>query len=167
MFQGVARIMERWESRVPKNNAESGLRKQMICRRILPLALLLLALPSCGGTWIDDDGNFRRVFGFSKPQDVEVLHTYYWKSPHWSVEYSYFISLRVDAGFATRLTSAGLMISVAPDEAVLNSCGDKRPQWFLPKPLTSYEAWIPKAATGYRVFRDKAEGTLFLCDERM
>jgi hypothetical protein len=59
------------------------------------------------------------------------------------------------------------MTSVPPDVKVLNSCGDNRPQWFLPKPLTNYEVWVPKAATGYRVFRDRADGTLFLCDEQL
>jgi hypothetical protein len=139
----------------------------MIRWRILPLALLLLLLPNCGGTWIDAGGNFSRVFGFSKPQDVEVLHSYYWQSPHWSVEYNYFISLKASPRFATGLTSAERMTSVLPDGTVLSSCGDKRPQWFLPKSLTDYEVWIPRAATGYRVFRDKADGTLFLCDERL
>jgi len=139
----------------------------MICRRILPLALLLLVLSSCGGTWIDDAGNFRRVFGFSKPQDVDVLHSYYWKSPHWSVEYRYFIALRVSPGFVAGLTSAQLMIPGVPDGTALNSCGDKPPQWFLPKSPGNYEVWVPKTATGYRVFRDNADGVLYLCDERL
>ncbi len=139
----------------------------MIRWRLLSIVLLLLVLPSCGGTWVDDDGNFSRVFGFSKPQDVHVLHSYYWKSAHWSVEYSYFIALKASPKFVTGLTSAGLMTAAASDDTVLNSCGHKRPQWFLPKSLTNYEVWVPKAAAGYRVFRDKAEGTLFLCDERL
>jgi len=154
-------------SRLLKRRREGSLRNCMIRWRFLPLFLLLLVLLSCGGTWVDDDGNFKRVFGFSKPPDVDVLHSYYWKSPHWSVEYRYFIALKVSAKFAAGLTSAELMIPVAPDGTVLGSCGDKRPPWFLPKALTNYDVWIPKAATGYRVFRDKADTTLFLCDERL
>jgi hypothetical protein len=142
------------------------LTKQTIRWRILSLALLLV-LPGCGGTWIDDDGNFNRVFGFSKPQDLEVLHSYYWKSPHWTVEYIYFISLKASPKFVTGLTSPELMTSVPSGAEGLRSCGDKPPKWFLPKSLTDYEVWIPKAAEGYRVFRDKADGTLFLCDERL
>jgi len=38
---------------------------------------------------------------------------------------------------------------------------------FLPKPLGNYDAWIPKEAAGYRVFRDKADGALFLCNRRL
>jgi hypothetical protein len=35
------------------------------------------------------------------------------------------------------------------------------------KPLNQYEAWIPKTDAGYRVFRDKQDGTLFICDQRL
>jgi hypothetical protein len=150
-----------------ENGAESTLRKRMIRLQLLPLVLLLLVLPSCGGTWIDDDGNFRRVFGFSTPEDVKVLHSYYWKSAHWSAEYRYFISLKASSKFTSGLTSSELMISAVPDGTLSNLCGDERPQWFLPKSLADYEVWAPKAATGYHVFRDKADGTLFLCDERL
>ena len=134
--------------------------------RALQSAIMLAFLASCGGTWVDDPGNFKRVFGFNRPEDVRVLHSYYWKSPHWSTEYSYFIALQAPQKFAARLTSVELMTAVAPDEKVLNSCGDKRPQWFLPKQLTNYEVWLPKGGGGYRVFRDRADSTLFLCDER-
>jgi len=93
---------------------------------------------SCGGTWVDDGGNFKRVFGFSKPPEVKVLHSYYWKSPHWSVEYRYFISLQASPKFVDGLTSSELMTVVVPDSAVLDICGDERPKWFLPKPLANY-----------------------------
>lgn len=128
---------------------------------------MVLVFVGCGGTWVDDDGNFARVFGFSKPHDVEVIHSIYWKSAHWSVEYCYFIALRASPKFFAGLTATKLMTAVAPDKAVSNECGDKPPQWFMPKPLNSYEAWVPKAGAGYRVFRDMDDGTLFLCDERL
>jgi hypothetical protein len=134
--------------------------------RLLPLAILLALLPGCGGTWVDDDRNFSRVFGFSKLQDVSVIHSYYWKSSHWSVEYRYFIALQASPKFASGLTSTENMTAVRPDKALVDACGGNPPEWFLPKPLTSYEAWLPKA-TGYRVFRDKEEGTLFVCEERL
>ena len=128
---------------------------------------MVLVLAGCGATWVDDDGNFARVFGFNKPQDVEVIHSVYWKSAHWSVEYYYFIALRVPPKFLASLTSVETMTSVATDKAVSNACGDKPPLWFMPKSLNSYEAWVPKAGAGYRVFQDRADGILFLCDERL
>lgn len=133
-------------------------------------SIMLIALSfvsACGGRWVDDSGNFERIFGFNKPKDVEVLHSYYWKSPHWTTEYSYFIALRASQKFVTGLTSAKLMNEAAPSETTINSGGDQRPPWFLPKSVTSYEMWVPNATGGYRVFRDKIDGTLFVCDMRL
>jgi hypothetical protein len=124
---------------------------------------LLLVLVACGGTWIDDPRNFKRIFDFDKPPDVTVIHSYYWKSPHWTVEYRYYIALACPRKFGDGLTD--LMTHATPDQANIDSCGEK-PEWFLPKLLSSYEAWIPKTDTGYRVFRDKEDSTLFVCDQR-
>jgi hypothetical protein len=65
------------------------------------------------------------------------------------------------------LTSSELMTVVVPNSAVLDICGGEHPRWFLPKPLGNYDVWVPKAAEGYRVFRDRADGALFLCDQRL
>jgi hypothetical protein len=132
--------------------------------RLLSPAALLCVLASCSGTWVDDDGNFKRVFGFSKPGDMTVIHSYYWKSPHWSAEYQYFIALQASSKFVDGLTSSELMITVASDRTVLDACRAERPQWFLPKSLGNYEVWVPKPAMHYRVFRDRTEGALFVCD---
>jgi hypothetical protein len=144
-----------------------GLGIEQKSRRLLSSVALLCVLSSCGGTWVDDGGNFERVFGFVKPPEVKVLHSYYWKSTHWSVEYRYFISLQASPKFVDGLTSSELMTAVVPDGAVLDICGGERPKWFLPKPLGNYDVWVPKAAVGYRVFRDRADGALFLCDQRL
>jgi hypothetical protein len=148
-------------------SAEAMLTTTKVPWRLLLSVLFLLVLPGCGGTWVDDEGNFNRIFGFKQPPDVLVLHSYYWKSPHWSTEFSYFIALQGSPRFISGLTTAEFMTSVAADQTLLKSCGTKQPQWFLPSPLANYQAWVPKAVTGYRVFRDKADGSLFLCDERL
>ena len=96
-----------------------------------------------------------------------MIHSYYWKSKHWSTEYRYFIALRAPLKFADGLIDLRLMTPVTPDETVVNSCGEQKPTWFLPSSLTNYEAWIPKNDTRYRVFRDKTDSTLFVCDERL
>jgi len=131
------------------------------------VAFLPLVVSGCGGTWLDDSRNFERVFEFRKPPDVQVIHSYYWKSPQWSTEYRYFIALRPSSEFMGGLTSAEKMSQAIPDATAADSCGDKRPQWFLPKPIMSYEMWVAKHGATYLVFRDKADGTLFVCDERL
>jgi hypothetical protein len=75
----------------------------MIGCSVLALPSLLLLL--CGlfvvqtlvssGTWHDDPGNWRRVFGSQRPESVEVLRSHYWKSSHWTYEAAYCFKLRV------------------------------------------------------------------------
>jgi hypothetical protein len=133
---------------------------------LLVSSLALLILAGCGGTWVDDDRNFKRIFDFDKPPDVIVVHSYYWKSTHWSTEYRYFIALRAPLKFVDGLTDAKLMTPRTPDEAMVASCGDK-PPWFVAEPLTNYQAWVPKSQNRYRVFHNKADGTLYVCDQQL
>ena len=116
---------------------------------------------------MDDRKNFDRVFGFEPPPDVTVIHSYYWKSSHWSTEYRYFIAIRPSTKFVDGLTDLRVAVPVKPDDKLLDSCGDKKPEWFLPKPPANYEAWKPKTNDRYRILRDKGDGTLFICDERL
>jgi hypothetical protein len=139
-------------------------------RANLPLLLAfsaLLVLTACSGTWVEDPRNFKRVFDFDKPPEVKMIHSYYWKSPHWTVEYRYYIALEGPRKFGDGLTDASLMTPATADQNQLDSCGDSKPQWFLPKPFSHYDAWKPKGDAGYRIFRDKDAGTLFVCDQRL
>lgn len=91
------------------------------------LYLILLCVAGCGGTWVDDPGNFKRVFGFNLPDDVRVLHSYYWRSPHWTTEYSYFIAVQPSSKFVSGLTANQFMTVVNPDHKLLKSCGPRPP----------------------------------------
>ena len=139
--------------------------------QILAVAAVLLIvglnLGGCSGTWVDDQDNFKRIFGFDKPSDVEVRHSYYWKSPHWSTEYRYYIALRGSINFATGLTAPQVMTPAVPDTGALAVCGSNPPRWFLSKPLSHYAMWTPKNSGKYRVFRDEDDGTLYVCDEQL
>jgi hypothetical protein len=148
--------------------------ERLILRRtgqVLAIAVVLLIvgliLGGCGGTWVDDQDNFKRIFGFDKPFDVEVRHSYYWKSPHWSTEYRYYIALRGSIKFASGLTTPQVMIPAVPDTSALAVCGSDPPRWFLSKPLSHYAMWTPKNSGKYRVFRDEDDGTLYVCDEQL
>jgi len=131
------------------------------------IAVALLIVGGCGGTWVDDAGNFNRVFGFDKPSDVQVLHSYYWKSPHWTTEYRYFIAVRGPAKFANGLTAPQFWDPATPDKRSLETCGGDPPAWFMSKPLDRYKMWMPKDSKTYRVFQDKDDLTFYACDEQL
>jgi hypothetical protein len=133
--------------------------------QVLIAVVFMLPLSGCGGTWVDDESNFKRIFGFDKPNDVQILHSYYWKSPHWSTEYQYYIALRSSNSFTSGLTAAQLMSPAVPDKDALARCGGNLPPWFVSKPLSHYQMWIAKSSARYRVFRDQDDNTLYVCDE--
>jgi hypothetical protein len=77
--------------------------------RLQTAVLLLLALFSvnCGyvmaGKWEDDPANWKRAFHFTKPPEVTVVHSLYWRSPHWSYEAGYFFEVAPNAGVEKQL----------------------------------------------------------------
>ena len=52
--------------------------------RFITIAACALMLVGCGGTYVDDKHNFERAFKFQKPKDVQVIHSIYWQSPHFT-----------------------------------------------------------------------------------
>jgi hypothetical protein len=141
----------------------------MRARKLVALIILLLLFTGCGGEWINDRGNFKRIFGFEKPTELQVIQSYYWKSAHWTVEYRYYVEMDAPAEFFNKLTAMQLMDSSTSEIAAQAPCltSNHKPSWFLPKTLNDYQAWVPKANSDYRVFRDKADGKIFVCDMRL
>ena len=70
--------------------------RRLLFRSLLLSFLLLTA--ACGyfssGTWEDDPKNWKRAWGSSKPDEVVMPHSWYWRSPHWSREEAYGFQFR-------------------------------------------------------------------------
>jgi uncharacterized membrane protein YjjB (DUF3815 family) len=67
-------------------------------QRLSPtVPILAVLVAGCGyvmaGTWVDGPGNWSRAFASTKPPDVSVVHSKYWRSPHWSFEFAYFFEI--------------------------------------------------------------------------
>lgn len=134
---------------------------------LLGVAALLLTT-GCSTTWVDDDGNFKRMFGFDKPPDVIVLHSYYWQAPRWSgtSEVRYFIVMRGTDKFAHDMVAHESGNVMVADPNARNGCGNTPPSWFVPKRPDRYELWVLKESAGVRVFRDKDDNTIHVCAGR-
>ena len=135
--------------------------------RVAGATIALAVLCGCGGIWVDDPRNFQRVFGFSskKPAGVQILHSFYSKSPHWTTEYQYFLTLRESGSIRSYHDRQGVGVSGCPSRKALEDCGaNGAPSWFLPKPLDRYEMWMPANSDNYRLLRDKDDSTLYMCD---
>ena len=110
-----------------------------------------------------------RVFGADQPSDVKVVHSWYWRSPHFTYEFEYFFELSPNEALRKHIVGSGNILKIDPsvstdrDRAVrfFNS----KPTWFLPKPIESYDIWGAKAAQeNFRIFIDRSTGELFLTD---
>lgn len=126
-------------------------------------------LTGCGssGTWEDDARNWRRAFSSDLPPGVAVVHSRYWRSPHFTLEFEYFFELRVDDPNALDALKHGLT-RYADQEThrpVDQFFGD-RPAWFIAGPLEQYEIWIEGtgAFSHRKLFIDKTSGAVFVTD---
>ena len=127
------------------------------------LAMLLMA--GCGSTWVDDAANFKRIYGFDKPNGVQVMPSYYWKAPKWrGTNYRYYIAQRGPVGFATDTAMGSAMMKREPSNSSARlGCGAAPPDWFVPKAPEQYDMWVSIFSPGIRVFKDKDDNTIFSC----
>lgn len=141
--------------------------------RLSPTALLLvlvgISVSACGyasgGTWADDPGNFTRAWGVEKPDDVEVVRSWYWRSAHFTREEAYFFHLRAGDEFASRFAAANGLVageSVTGAQIAGLSWSFDRPDWFAPERDRTYESWRETPGDDRRVFRDPATGDVFV-----
>ena len=138
------------------------------------MALVMAAgLPAgCGygmaGTWVDDPGNWSRVFQSTKPPDVTVVHSKYWRSPHWTFEFAYYFEIAPNPKLKEQLFSKNKLRRMIGDEAAkakANSFGEV-PVWFAPKAASEYDIWVFEGEPdrNFRMLIDKTSGVVFLSD---
>ena len=136
---------------------------------------LLLSLNGCGyftsGTWENDPDNWGRAFQSKKPDDVVVLHSKYWRSPHWTYEFQYFFEIEHNDKLRERLFTQNKLIELEGKDAAeaKDKFSSEFPKWFAPKPASKYEIWVyADDPTGnFEIFIDKETGNLFLTDRQV
>lgn len=137
--------------------------------------LALAHLTGCGyfnsGTWEDDPKNWERAFHQRPPREIEIVHSYYWRSPHWSYEFRYFFSLRGTKEARELLFANDQMEKLGASDQNLKADVDfsNKPSWFVPKALEEYEVWTFKDEPrgNFRLFIDKMSGEIFITDYRL
>lgn len=134
--------------------------------RSILIALLALTLVGCGGTYVDDKHNFERALKLQRPKDVQVLHSIYWQSPHFTDEHCFFLELQPTEGSTLLKT-----LTTAPDVALVTDEAPEipprlvveRPKWFAPSLRSAYELWAStNQFSTFGVLRDKKDGRIFV-----
>lgn len=174
----------RCASRVLRVNAGPQLRQTLAgpkrMKRLVAM-ILMSALASfqaaCGyfaaGEWEDDPGNWGRAWGYAKPDDVTMVHSWYWRSPHWTREEAYFFQFRWHQELFDELVARNGMVrsKFGSGDPIKDAsyCRDK-PSWFAPKSGSSYDLWHCPSTTGTPawvppsclLFRDNETNELFV-----
>lgn len=142
----------------------------------LALFLIVVLNAGCGyfmaGTWDDDPGNWSRAFRSSKPPDVTVVHSRYWRSAHWTYEVQYFFEIAPNTKLREQLFSENTLRHVTGDEAtkIKKDVFGDAPVWFAPKGVAEYEVWAFKedgSGRNFKVLIDRASGVMFLNDYQL
>lgn len=145
----------------------------------LVVAFVCFLMIGCfGGKWEDDPGNWARAFAFAKPDDVKVIHSYYWETGHWSAEYVFYFHIGANDDFKDKLIE-DLDLALLDEEGSKlenkNYIGET-PEWFVPNDLSSYDIYIDNDydssrldynVDSFRLYVDKESGDLFLYDGMM
>ncbi|MBZ5538523.1 MAG: hypothetical protein LAO31_21470 [Acidobacteriia bacterium] len=143
--------------------------------RSVVLAAFILAEFGCGyfrsGTRLDDPGNWQRAFRSTKPADVVVVHSRYWRSPHWTFEFEYFFEIAPHEKLREQLFRENKLRRLSINEAARSR--DKGygsiPAWFAPKPPDNYDIWVhaEEPRGDFQVIIDRETGTIFLSDRQV
>lgn len=123
------------------------------------------------GTWEDDPKNWGRYFETIKPDDVVVVHSKYWRSPHWTFEFRCLFEIAPTPELTNQLFTQNRLRRLTESElsdADMQLTGDDVPNWF-PKDIFLLEAWKYEGYPGssFRLFVDPATGHLFMTDEQI
>ena len=128
--------------------------------------LFAVLLVGChkSGTWRDDTGIWKRIFRVEKPANVTVVHSWFWRSPHFTYEFEYYLQVEKSADLQKRLFTA--YRGTDDPTAIMAWSQQNRPAWFAPKPVAEYEVLIYSNApsSGFRLLIDRKAGDLFLAD---
>jgi len=140
--------------------------------RVFAIVISSFLVVGCheSGTWQDDARNWKRIFRAPKPADVTVVHSWFWRSPHFTYEYEYYVHIKRHSDLQKRLLTMNPMKQVVDDKELQKTASwpQHRPDWFAPKPVAQYQVWVySNAAPGeFRLLIDRETSDLFLSDRQ-
>jgi hypothetical protein len=141
--------------------------------RIIFTIFAAVLLVGCheSGTWKDDARNWKRIFRAAKPDDITVVHSWFWRSPHFTYEYEYYIQIQKHPHLQQRLLTMNPMKHLTLEKELQETAvwSQHRPVWFVPKAIAQYEVWVYSNApnSNFRLLIDRETGDLFLSDTQL
>ena len=136
-------------------------------KRIAAL-VAIVCLAACekkSGTWTNDPKNWERAFGEKKENGVVVQNSWYWRSPHFALEYEFFFTLSAWEPYRKKALDAlkdGILIDVSGPGG-LPKFFNHKPKWFVPKGREKYQILQGKSENAnehFYLFIDRETGEL-------
>ena len=121
------------------------------------------------GTWNNDPKNWLRAFNEEQPAEVRVVHSKYWRSNHFTVEYIYYFEVEATPAWKEKFFTKQDLTQVSPATARsfrTNVHDDGTPSWFAPDPVARYDVWDQAGYFG-SVWVDKTNGHIFFYDMQL
>jgi hypothetical protein len=140
--------------------------------RILIFAIITI-LSSCGyftsGTWENDNKNWSRAYNFPIPDSVVLLHSWYWRSPHWTMEQAMYFEIEYNKDVKDNYLSDPTLILLPAKDTINIGFYNYKPKWFLPKPYRFYKIWKGNKdeIDHFMLFEDDINGHLYWTDYQL
>lgn len=121
------------------------------------------------GTWEDDPKNWHRAFNEDLPEGVEVVHSSYWRSGHFTYEFVYYFEVKATPEWRDSFLKKRGLQAVLPSEAwgfrdIHQS--DDIPVWYVPEQVKNYEVWDKPGYHG-SVYINKITGHIYFHDAQL
>ena len=130
---------------------------------LIASALLVVAACHESGTWVDDPRNFKRAWGVDAPSSVQVVHSRYWRSAHFTREEIYYFQLRAPSSYAGAFATENKLKPLSAIDVGRFSFIQPRPAWFAPKQPSEYQIWgTGSQAPACFVLLDRKTGDIFI-----
>jgi hypothetical protein len=131
--------------------------------------MILSPNPAHAGTWEDDPKNWYRAFNKEQPSEVKVIHSKYWRSAHFTLEFIYYFEVETTPEWRDAFLKKRSLGLVSPSTARsfrTNNDSDTTPNWFASDTLDHYDVW-DKAGYFGSVWINKTNGHIYFYDEQL
>ena len=138
-------------------------------KALLASVALVSLMVGCGGKYVDDRRSFGWAFGAKCPTNIQVVHSLWLQSPHFTDEHRFYFQLAVEPGTA--------LPGWLRQEPTIVECKDGLkgipmthglpeydvPTWFAPAVSTNYQVWYStNVFTPFVVAQQRQRGQIFV-----
>lgn len=123
--------------------------------------LICFTLSSCGGTRENDDSCWEKTFGEEKPEDIELINSYFWKSSHWTYEFEVYMEMKYNQQWVLKMLDEYEMEATL--DYSMNEIGfeNTKPGWFAPKKEEDYVLLQSHKLSEAKILIDKKTSVIY------